>query len=361
MKRLLVSAAAALSVSLLVVFGLGADTPDDACGKWDANGAPTHFNHKCHHKRGVDTEDQTKCKDCHSVTDKGKVLAPAQLGHAPCLQAKCHAQEFLGAPLDVEMEKKTPAKTKSFCAGCHPTTPWAWKKPAVTISATWHEQRDHHIEMSNKPMDHYGHTQLKWGDGPKKDKPVGCRDCHAVDEEGEKPSYKIVKGAPGHAQCQQCHKNDGAAFPLVECGGCHKAGSRKAFIKSVMGDKYDPVKDVETRPGSRVRACETDGHGQYVAKKGRAPCFKHETPQHRSKKDGTDVQCVTCHYIVTDKTRWGGRTVNNIADLHRGSIIHANPTDSMEKHHQSCSGRGCHAGQTENGPAKACTKCHADL
>ena len=56
-----------------------------------------------------------------------------------------------------------------------------------------------------------------------------------------------------------------------------------------------------------------------------------------------------------------GRSYASLADLHTKSIIHANPTDPMEKHHQACSARGCHAGQTENGPAKACEKCHPEL
>lgn len=220
MKRLLVLGAAALAVSLFVgVFGVGADTPDDACGKWDPSGGPVHFNHKCHHNRTtgakVDTEDAGKCKDCHTVTDKGKVLAPAQQGHAPCLASGCHAKEFLGAPLNEAQAKTIPARTKSFCAGCHPQTPWPWKKPAVTISATWHNQRDHHIEMSRSPVDHYGHTQMKKKDG----KQIGCRDCHVVDEEGAKPTFALVKGAPGHAQCLACHSNEGPAPSLSECGG----------------------------------------------------------------------------------------------------------------------------------------------
>lgn len=363
MKRLVVLGVAAVAASLLCfgVFGVWADTPEDACGKWDPAGGPVHFNHKCHQNRTngakVDTEDPSKCKDCHTVTDKGKVLAPAQQGHAPCLKSGCHAKEFLGAPLNEEAAKKIPARTKSFCAGCHPSTPWAWKKPAVTISATWHNQRDHHIEMARPGADHFAHTQMKKGG-----KQIGCRDCHVVDEEGASPTFALVKGAPGHAQCLACHNNEGPGFALTECGSCHKDGARRTFIKSIMGDKYDPVKDVETRPGSRVRECESEGAALYNAKqKRKAPCFKHETKEHRTKKDGSDVQCVTCHYLVTDKSRWGGRTLNSIADLHRGSIIHANPSDPMEKHHAACSGRGCHAGQTELGPAKACTKCHADL
>lgn len=357
--------AAALAACLFVVFGaVDADTPETPCGYFDPTGGPTHFNHQCHNGRmtaggkKLDTTKAEACKDCHAVTDKGKVLAPAQQGHAPCLQSGCHAKEFLGAPLNAEQEKKVPARTKSFCAGCHPSTPWPWKKPVVSLDATWQDQREHHIELDGTPGNHFFHTQLKKKDG----KPVGCRDCHVVDEEGAKPSYALVKGAPGHTQCLECHSNEGTAPSLNECGQCHKPGSRKSWLKKILGNSYNLSKDVETRPGSHIRACESDGHGQYIAKKGsKVPCFKHETKEHRTKKDGSDVQCVTCHYLVTDKSRWGGRTLNNLADLHRGSIIHANPNDPMEKHHQSCSARGCHAGQTELGPAKACTKCHADL
>jgi hypothetical protein len=212
--------------------------------------------------------------------------------------------------------------------------------------------------MDRQGADHYAHTQMK-----KNGKQIGCRDCHVVDDEGAKPSYALVKGAPGHAQCLQCHNNEGPGFALSECGSCHKDGSRREFIRTVMGDKFDPAKDVETRPGSRVRECEGEGAALYNAKqKRKVPCFKHETKEHRTKKDGSDVQCATCHYLVTDKKQWvGGRARNSIADLHRNSIIHSNPSDDMEKHHAACSGRGCHAGQTELGPAKACTKCHADL
>ncbi len=366
MKRLLVLGAAVLAVSLYGMFGVDADT-SDACGKWDPAGGPVHFNHKCHAERTngkkVDTQDPAKCKDCHAVTDKGKILAPAQQGHAPCLQSGCHAKEFLGAPLNDAQAKKTPARTKSFCAGCHPQTPWAWKKPTVSIDATWHNQRDHHIEMGKSDgdsgMDHYKHTQLKKQDG----KQIGCRDCHVVDDSGDKPTWAFATGTPGHAQCLSCHSAEGQAFPLSDCGNCHKEGSRRSWLLS-LGVRMGP-NDVETRPGSRVRSCGSEGYTRYVQKdlkpgKG-VPCFKHETQQHRERKDGSGVQCVQCHYLVTDKSRWNGRSYASLADLHTKSIIHANPTDPMEKHHQACSARGCHAGQTENGPAKACEKCHPEL
>lgn len=367
MKRLLISAAAAIIVSVGVVFGVVvADTPAAPCPttKWDPAGGPTHFDHKCHHGRAnakgekVDTEDKGKCKDCHAIDNKGVVLAPAQLGHAPCLQAKCHATEFLGAPLSVEMEKKTPARTKSFCAGCHPSTPWPWKKPKVSINATWHNQRDHHLQMGTpgeEGMDHYKHTQLKKPDG----KQIGCRDCHVVDD----TTWAFKQGSPGHAQCITCHTNDGQATPLNECGSCHQPGSRREWLQG-LGLKLGP-KDIPTRPGSRVRSCGSEGHTRYVQKdlkpgKG-VPCFKHETQQHRTKKDGSDVQCAQCHYVVTDKSRWsGGRTYKTLEDLHKQSIIHANPNDDAEKHHQACAAAGCHAGQTQLGSG-LCQKCHADL
>jgi hypothetical protein len=363
-KRLLV-ATAALVVAMGVIFGVVVAQPSDPdCAKWDPAGGPTHFNHKCHHGRAnakgvkVDTQDSAKCKDCHAISDKGAVLAPAQQGHAPCMQSKCHSTEFLGAPLNAEMEKKTPPRTKSFCAGCHPSTPWAWKKPQVSINATWHNQRDHHLEMGNSAgegMDHYKHTQLKKKDG----KQIGCRDCHVVDD----TTWAFKQGSPGHGQCLSCHSAEGQAFPLSECGSCHKDGSRRSWLLS-LGVKIDPTKDVETRPGSRVRSCGSEGHTRYVQKdlkpgKG-VPCFKHETQQHRTKKDGNDVQCAQCHYVVTDKSRWGSRTFNSLADLHKGSIIHANPNDDAEKHHQACATAGCHAGQTRLGSG-LCQKCHADL
>ena len=54
--------------------------------------APKHFSHTDHKARGIDVD---RCEACHSIDAKGQVLAPAAQGHAPCLDAKCHATDFL--------------------------------------------------------------------------------------------------------------------------------------------------------------------------------------------------------------------------------------------------------------------------
>ena len=327
--------------------------------------AAVHFSHKDHAGYGIDTTDAKKCQVCHSIDAKGNVQAPAALGHAPCLQSGCHAESFLKISKTNAESKDAKRvaeyqKASAFCLGCHDQVPWAWKKPTTRVTQGWLNQREHHVEMaksSSSTMDHFSHaTTAKFKNGTT----IGCRDCHSVDKDN-----KLVKGTPGHAQCLQCHNpTDAIAFTMVECGRCHKDGSRKEFLTQVFaerGIKMNPKFDVETRPGSDVRSCDSAGEDLYKKKKGAAPCFKHETDGHRTTK-GSDVQCSECHKIVITPSAWSkGRSFNSIADLHVNKIIGNAFNDSNDMQHAACSGaKSCHKHeaavqlQTAN-----CTLCHA--
>jgi hypothetical protein len=327
----------------------------------------THFTHKDHQGYGVDTQDPKKCGACHSIDAKGTILAPAALGHAPCLTSGCHADTFLKVSKK-NSESKDPKiaaeyqKAAGMCLGCHEQVPWPWKKPTMRVLSGWLNQREHHVEMARSAkssMDHFAHATTAKKKGGEV---VGCRDCHAVGAD-----FKLIKGAPGHTQCAQCHNaTDSIAFTMGECGRCHQEGSRTEFLRKVFADrdiKMDPKFDVETRPGSDVRACDSGGEDAYKKKKGKAPCFKHETEGHRTQK-GQDVQCKACHFIVIDKNGWTkGRTFNSVADLHVNKIIGNAFNDTNDMQHAACSGaKSCHKHEAQvdiNSSGAACTYCHA--
>ena len=364
-------AAPAIALAIVVVFGVvpAQPTPPEAI-------EPSHFSHADHMSyktaKGevVDTRDPKNCGTCHSIDAKGAIKAPAAQGHAPCLQSKCHGDDPLStdAPSFFAISQKNSTSTdpnmqkafkvaSAFCLGCHQQVPWPWKKPTARILDGWVNQREHHIEMAKSPsstMDHYAHTQLK-----RKGQPVGCRDCHAVDAE-----FKFIKGAPGHTQCQQCHNaTDNVAFTMAECGKCHKAGSRDEWLTELYQNNVDDKKplDVKARAKTDIFTCNSQGQ-QQLAKKGKKAqhCFKHETKEHRTDNKGADVQCRTCHWIVTDTKAWkiAGKSYSNLADLHVNKII-GDPTKSeMDKQHAACASCHPHKAQVELATAQ-CQYCHA--
>jgi len=325
-----------------------------------------HANHKAPlAKIGIDVDNPGQCQKCHSMDDKGQVLAPAAQGHTPCLQSGCHGSDFL---LISEKNKKDKPKdflkASAFCLGCHPTVPWAWKKPATLVLSAWRNQREHHVEMP-----HFRHTQLTKKDG----KQIACRDCHAVNDK-----FELAIGTPGHAQCAQCHNpKDYPEHTMNQCGACHQQGSRDNFLKAVLQDhnvKIDPNKGIDgSRPASDVRECASQGKVDFDKKKGRkTPCFRHETPGHRMTNDKQDVQCSRCHFVVSDKKRWGSKSFETIADLHAFKII--GNSDQLEEksacggkndsQHAACSGGGvCHRHAKEvdqRCPESNCMLCHAN-
>jgi RecJ-like exonuclease len=123
----------------------------------------------------------------------------------------------------------------------------------------------------------------------------------------------------------QCHAAGKAAFPVTECGRCHKQGKREDWLKSVLDANHISVKndDIDgTRPQTSVRACGSQGNASADKKfKRKTPCFKHETSGHRMTNDNKDVQCKQCHHMIADEANWGGKTFRSIADLHINKII----------------------------------------
>ena len=292
---------------------------------------PKHFSHADHRTRGVDVE---KCASCHSIDAKGQVLAPAAQGHAPCLEAKCHATDFLA--VGDQARKASSAqfvKSSAFCLGCHQTVPWPWKKPTTRVLQSYQNAREHHVEMN-----HYEHTQ--------RTKATGCRGCHVVDDK----AFGLVAGTPGHAQCSTCHNaKDYPDFTMKACGNCHQRESRADYLRRLGID--------ENRAKTDVRACDSEGHAQVQGRQGRkVPCFKHERVEHRT-LNGGPVQCVSCHFIVGDKPKWGKRRYQSLADLQVNPII----WNAKDQQHESC-GRvaACHKRDVDPVSGARCNLCHAE-
>lgn len=296
--------------------------------------AAKHFSHTDHKGRGVDVD---RCEACHAIDAKGAVLAPAAQGHAPCLQAQCHATEFLSVGATARAKEPAKfAKASAFCLGCHEAVPWPWKKTPTRVLQAYQGSREHHIEMN-----HFEHAVRTRQD---------CRGCHVVDDR----SFALAAGTPGHAQCGTCHTGKGAqgaqpAFAMKECGGCHLRESRAEYLRR------EGLTD--SRPSTDVRACETEGHAQVAAKKGQpVPCFKHERAEHRT-LNGKPVQCVSCHFIVGGKALWGNRRYTSLADLRVNPII----WNAKDQQHESC-GRvaACHKRDVDPVSGAKCNLCHAD-
>lgn len=293
---------------------------------------PKHFSHADHKTRGVDV---TRCASCHSLDGKGQVLPPAAKGHAPCLDAKCHATDFLAVGEKARASKPAQfAKSSAFCLGCHTEVPWPWKKPGLRIVKSYQGSREHHVEMNS----HYDHTLRAKG---------SCRGCHVVDDK----SFALVTGTPGHAQCGQCHNKGAqpAVFAMDSCATCHKGGSRTAHLKELG--------ITASRPKTDVRACGSEGHEQLEKKQRKqVPCFKHERADHRT-LNGSPLQCASCHYIVGDRSQWGRRRYDSLLDLQVNPII----WNAKDQQHESC-GRvaACHKRDVDPVSGANCGLCHAE-
>ena len=305
--------------------------PAGNAGAPPAPGAEKHFSHAAHKGRGLDVD---RCETCHSIDAKGQVLAPAAQGHAPCLDAQCHATDFLAVGDKARTANAARfAKASAFCRGCHTEVPRPWQKAVPRVIPSYRASREYHVEMN-----HHEHTQRA--------KAAGCRGCHTVDD----TSFALVAGAPGHSQCVTCHNpKDQPSFTMKACGNCHQRESRAEYLQrlGVTGN----------RPKTDVRACETEGHGQVAARQGRkVPCFKHERVEHRT-QGGAPVQCVSCHFIVGVQAAWGGRRYQTLADLQINPII----WNAKDQQHESC-GRvaACHKRDVDPVSGAKCSLCHAE-
>jgi hypothetical protein len=293
--------------------------------------AAKHFVHADHKARGVDVD---RCEGCHSIDAKGQVLAPAARGHAPCLEARCHASFFLAVGEPARQANAAQfAKASAFCLGCHEVVPRPWQKPATRIIKSFEASREYHVELN-----HHEHTTRA--------KAAGCRGCHVVDDK----SFALVAGTPGHAQCATCHnQKDNPAFTMKACGNCHQRESRTAYLQQhgITGN----------RPKTDVRACDSEGHAQVQQRKGKqVPCFKHERVEHRTLA-GNPVQCVSCHFIVGDASKWDGRRYQTLADLQINPII----WNAKDQQHESCGKvAACHKRDVDPVSGANCALCHAE-
>lgn len=325
-----------LLIGAVAIVAIGAAALAQPAGQGGQGGKSTpivakHFSHADHKARGIAVD---KCERCHAVDAAGQVLAPAAQGHAPCLDAKCHATDFLA--VGEKAKRANPAqfaKSSAICLGCHASVPWPWKKAPTRILKAYEGSREHHVEMN-----HFEHTVRA--------KAAGCRGCHTVDAK----SFALTAGTPGHAQCATCHNaRDFKDFTMKQCGNCHLAESREAALRRLS--------ITESRPKTDVRACATEGHAQLEAKLGKkVPCFKHERVEHRT-LNGKPVQCASCHYVVADKTKWAARRYQTLADLLANPII----WNAEDEQHESC-GRiaACHKRDVDAVSGAKCNLCHAE-
>jgi len=342
MKRVLAIAIAAMLASSVVLAQGGKDKPAPAPAPAPAITAK-HFSHAEHAKREVDV---TKCESCHRVDPTGKILVPAAQGHAPCLEAKCHATDFLAVGTS---EKKRPAptdekfqKASAFCMGCHEKVPWPWKQATTRILPSFAGSREYHIELN-----HFEHATRAG------DKGTGCRGCHVVDAK----SFALVVGAPGHAQCQGCHNaKDFPDFTMAQCGLCHQQPSRDAYFQQQLAARAGAQR--AARPSTNVRACGGEVHTKLAKKNPNVPCFKHERVEHRTengKPDGAPLQCAKCHYVVADKA--AGQHLQSLVDLRVRPII----DNDRDRQHASCGRAGCHHENQVKAASCAESYCHADM
>jgi hypothetical protein len=273
---------------------------------------------------------------CHSIDDAGAVLAPAAKGHAPCLAAGCHVNDFLAVgPKTQKADVAKYTKAASFCLGCHDQVPTPSAKPTTdAVKASFLAEREYHVEMN-----HYDHTEKaakKFGTGGER-----CRSCHIVDTK----SFALVTGTPGHTQCVQCHnKKDFPDFAMDKCGICHDKPARAEYFAG-------------SRPKIDVRACGSEGAVALEKRlKHTVPCFRHERVEHRT-LDNQPVQCAACHYMVGDKAKWAGRRYQSIKDLHVEAII----DNAQDRQHASC-GRStaCHKKDVDSTRGAKCDLCHAE-
>ena len=307
----------------------------------------THFDHKDHGKRGIKLE---PCTQCHPIADTGMPMPPAALGHSPCLNSGCHATYFLATAAARAKDPTLGARATAFCLGCHDTpdgkapTP-ASKPPWNTALRSFEAEREWHVEMP-----HYDHVA-------KDRERADCKTCHVTADAKAPTPWALVPGTPGHQQCGGCHDAHDPVLKMDQCEHCHKQGARVAYLG-------------KSRPEVDVRACDSEGYLSALADsaakhKPPRPCFKHEREAHRivfkngkpAVDDGgkpIEVQCMTCHYMVGDKARWGGHHYETLADLHKSPII----DNRQNEEHASCSSGGaCHSADIAT---NKCQLCHAE-
>lgn len=169
--------------------------------------------------------------------------------HAPCDDGKCHQKEFGKAPGPI-------------CKVCHVSVdPFTTKNSP--LQAYPERGRSQALASSFSHALHLDKEKMERASGSH----VACLDCHERQEKSRDPD------PAGHKACARCHEQASkvkAALPMENCAGCH------------------PKRGVELTRGRRFII------GDLI--------FAHAT--HEKNKDGTDIQCTTCHAGVPEaKTR----------------------------------------------------------
>jgi hypothetical protein len=285
--------------------------------------APAKFDHASHAAL-TPPVDVASCATCHKSGPDGALVAPGKDGHQPCLASGCHVDDFLAS--GARTAREDPArhgKATRFCRGCHESAPARASKALASVAFKNNPSPDHHVEMNH--LEHAGKTS--------------CRSCHVVDG----ATFALVKGAPGHAECATCHGKAADAAPMDRCQACHSQPSEAIYLG-------------KPRSSSDVRSCDTESHAALAAERKEAvPCFTHERTEHRT-RDGAPMECSSCHFMVADQARWGGKSYRTLKDLRSAPIIH----NQRDLAHQSCGSRGCHSKDVDDSRGTArCKLCHS--
>ena len=168
-------------------------------------------------------------------------------------------------------------------------------------------------------MNHYEHTQR-----------TNCRTCHVVDDK----SLALATIAPGHTQCVRVPQPE-TKYPEFTMAG--------ASCVTAQPSRAEFFRMATRRDDQRARVCDSEGHAALEAKP-RAPQLVVLPPrarvEHRTANGKPAVQCDACHYMVGDKTKWGGRRYQTLLDLHTENPIIDNSRDGE---HKSCGATtACH-------------------
>lgn len=290
-----------------------------------AQARPTKFDHAAHAARKVDV---AHCTTCHGDDRKGTLALPGRAGHQPCLASGCHVDDFLSIGPDTQ--KSDPARYKKaaeFCRGCHASAtgdaPRRFDRPPADAVYKGNSSPGYHVEMN-----HLAHSQR-----------APCRSCHVVDAR----TFALLPDRPGHAECAACHAEAGHQGPaMTDCDGCHHAPGPAAYF-------------AKPRPHSDVRSCGSDSHAQLEKQQGRAlPCFKHERREHRFQGQ-KPVQCGACHYMMADRSKWGGHAYKTLRDIKSSPII----DNDRDREHRSCgASSACH--RRDVSATGNCRLCHSN-
>jgi hypothetical protein len=277
---------------------------------------PRKFDHQAHVARGVKIGES--CNECHAPDATGALVPVGKLGHQPCLAAGCHAGDFLASNKTGPTDEDRYHRAAAFCLGCHASPdgapPANHARARADNAFRGNADPDYHADF-----DHFEHTER-----------ARCTECHVVDERTYEALYK-----PGHAQCAKCH-SQGQKTPMMGlCSGCHAEPGRNELYGA-------------ERKALDLKSCDSVWRDDMTAEeKAATPCFRHERREHRFLADGAQLQCDSCHFMVSeDASKY--RTVKMIKE--RPIVTGA----TMDRY---CGVKGCHP-DVDSTAAGKCERCH---